>query len=87
MISSPPTRRPLSKLPLLSSRKLTQLRISKVSTLLLLKYRLPSRLQAKRCTATLTLLVLLIPPLVHSPVLVPPLRLLMTTSPTLTSKK
>ena len=46
-----------------------------------------SRLQAKRCTATLTLLVLLIPPLVHSPVLVLPLRLLVTTSPMQTSKK
>ena len=82
VISSLLTRRLLSKLPLLSSRKLTQLRISKVSTLLLLRYRLPSRLQAKRCTATLTLLVLLILPLVP-----PPLSLLVTTSPMLTSKK
>ena len=41
-----------------------------------------SRLQAKRCTATLMLLVLLILPLVP-----PPLSLLVTISPTLTSKK
>ena len=41
-----------------------------------------SRLQAKRCTATLTLLVLLILQLVP-----PPLSLLVTTSPMLTSKK
>ena len=41
-----------------------------------------SRLQAKRCTATLMLLVLLILPLVP-----PPLSLLVTTSPMLTSKK